>query len=91
MTITEHRIGKGRVQSIPESVLHSRSAYRRQEPCTGVATERGKQTRNGNRNGASEELARPKVEKCGFVADEAVVVMIAVERQQERRASRNGS
>ena len=73
------------------SVLDSRSAYRRQEPWTGVATERGKQTGNGNRNGTSEELARPKVEKCRFVADEAVVVLIAVERQQERRASRNRS
>ena len=73
------------------SVLYSRSAYRRQEPWTGVATERGKQTGNGNRNGTSEELARPKVEKCRFEADEAVVVRIAVERQQERRASRNRS
>jgi hypothetical protein len=72
------------------SVLHSRSAYRRQEPCTGVATERGKQTGNGNRKGTSDDLARPKVEKCRFVADEVVVVRIAAERQKERRASRSG-
>ncbi len=70
--------------------LCSRSAYRRQEPYTGVATERGKQSGNGNRNGTSEELARPKVEKCRIVADGAVVVLTVVERQQERRASRNG-
>jgi len=73
------------------SVLYSRSAYRRQEPWTGIATERGKQIGNGNRNGTSEKLARPKVEKGRFVADGAVVVKIAAERQQERRASRNRS
>ena len=89
-TITEQRNGKGNVQMTPDKQLYSRSAYRRQEPCTGIATERGKQTGHGNRNGTSEDLARPKVEKGRFVADEAIVVRIAVERQQEQRASRNG-
>ncbi len=69
--------------------LGSRSAYRRQELCTGVATEHGKQTWHENQNGTNEELVRPKVEKAKAVADEAVVVMKAMETWQERRASHN--
>jgi hypothetical protein len=84
-------VAKEAYRAYLNSVLYSRSAYRRQEPWTGIAMERGKQTGNGNRNGTSEELARPKVEKCRFVADGAVVVLMAAERQQERRASRNRS
>jgi hypothetical protein len=57
------------------SYLCSRSAYRRQELCTGVATEHGKQPCNENRNDTSEELVRSKVEKDKAVADEAVIVM----------------
>ena len=72
------------------SHLGSRSAYRRQELCTGVATEHGKQTWHENRNGTNEELVRSKVEKARAVADEAVVVMTAMETWQERRASHNG-
>lgn len=72
------------------SHLGSRSAYRRQELCTGVATEHGKQPSNDNRNDASEELARSKVEKYRVVADEVVVVKTAGEIRQERRASHNG-
>ena len=71
------------------SHLGSRSAYRRQELCTGVAMEHGKQAWHENRNGTNEELVRPKVEKAKTVADEAVVVTIAMETWQERRASHN--
>ena len=73
-----------------KSYLRSRSAYRRQELGTGVATEHGKQLCNANRNDSSEELVRSKVEMCKAVADEAVVVMKAMETWQERRASHNG-
>jgi len=69
--------------------LGSRSAYRRQELCTGVATEHGKQPCNGNRNDASEELVRSKVETYKAVADEVVVAMKAMETWKERRASHN--
>ena len=57
-----------------KSYLSSRSSHRRQELCTGVATEHGKQSCNGNRNDTSEELVRSKVEMYKAVADEAVVV-----------------
>ncbi len=69
--------------------LYSHSSYRRQELCTGVATEHGKQPCNTNRKDTSEELVRSKVEMCMVVADEAVVVMMPVERREERRASHN--
>jgi hypothetical protein len=72
-----------------KSYLCSRSAYRRQELCTGVATEHGKQPCNANRNDSNEELVRSKVEMNRVVADEAAVVMIAMETWQERRASHN--
>ena len=69
------------------SYLSSRSSHRRQELCTGVATEHGKQSCNGNRNDASEELVSSKVEIYKAVADEAVVVLKAMETWEERRAS----
>jgi len=71
------------------SYLSSRSSHRRQELCTGVATEHGKQPCNGNRNDASEKLVRSKVEINKAVADEAVVVRTAMETWNERRASHN--
>jgi hypothetical protein len=71
------------------SYLCSRSAYRRQELCTGFATEHGKQPCNVNRNDTNEELVRSKVEKRRAVADEVVVVMTAMEIWKERRASHN--
>jgi len=71
------------------SYLGGRSAYRRQELCTGVVTEHGKQPCNGNRNDPSEELVRSKVEMSKAVADEVVVVMKAMETWKERRASHN--
>jgi hypothetical protein len=71
------------------SYLSSRSSHRRQELCTGVATEHGKQPCNGNRNDASEKLVRSKVEINKAVADEAVVVITAMETWNERRASHN--
>jgi hypothetical protein len=58
-----------------KSYLSSRPAYRRQELCTGVVTEHGKQPCNGNQNDSSGDTVRSKVEKCKAVADEAVVVM----------------
>lgn len=73
-----------------KSYLCSRSAYRRQELCTGIAMEHGKQPCNDNRNDTNEELVRSKVETGRTVADEAVVVMTAGETRQERRASHNG-
>jgi len=72
------------------SYLYSHSSYRRQELCTGVETEHGKQPCTMNRKDTSEELARSKVETCMVVADEAVVVMIIMETWEERRASHNG-
>jgi hypothetical protein len=51
--------------------------------------EHGKQPCNGNRNDPSEELVRSKVETGRVVADEVVVVTIAMETWQERRASHN--
>ena len=57
------------------SYLSSRSSHRRQELCTGVATEHGKQSCNENRKDTSEKLVRSKVEKYKVVADEAVVVL----------------
>jgi O-succinylbenzoate synthase len=72
-----------------KSYLCSRSSYRRQELCTGVATEHGKQPCNGNRNDASEKIVRSKVEMYKVVADEVVVVMKSVETWEERRASHN--
>lgn len=69
--------------------LGSRSAYRRQEPCTGVAMEHGKQPCDVNRNDTNEELVRSKVEKRRAVADEVVVVITAMETWKERRASHN--
>jgi len=71
------------------SYLSSRSSHRWQELCTGVATEHGKQSCNINRNDASEKIVRSKVETCKTVADEAVVVMTAMETWKERRASHN--
>ncbi len=69
--------------------LGSRSAYRRQELSTGVATEHGKQPCYANRNDANKELVRSKVEMSKVVADEAVVVKKAMETWKERRASHN--
>jgi hypothetical protein len=71
------------------SYLSSRSSHRRQELCTGVAREHGKQPCNGNRNDTSEKLVRSKVEMNKAVADEAVVVRTAMETWNERRASHN--
>jgi len=71
------------------SYLCSNSAYRRQELCTGVATEHGKQPCNVNRNDSSGNTVRSKVEKHKAVADEAVVVMKSMETWKERRASHN--
>jgi hypothetical protein len=71
------------------SYLSSRSAYRRQELCTGVATEHGNQPCNDNRSDTSEELVRSKVERYKVEEDEAVVVMKAMETWKERRASYN--
>jgi len=73
-----------------KSYLSSRSSHRRQELCTGVATEHGKQSCNINRNDTSEKIVRSKVETCKTVADEAVVVMTVMETWNERRASHNG-
>ena len=72
-----------------KSYLCSHSAYRRQELCTGVATEHGNQPCNNNRKDTSEELVRSKVEMNKAEADEAVVVKKAVETWKERRASHN--
>jgi len=82
MAKEEHRRGLNRY-------LSSRSAYRRQELSTGVATEHGKQPGNEKRNDTSEELVRSKVEKCKAVADEVVLVMTVMETWKERRASHN--
>jgi len=73
-----------------KSYLSSRSSHRRQELCTGVATEHGKQSCNINRNDTSEKIVRSKLEMYKTVADEAVVVMRAMETWNERRASHNG-
>lgn len=73
-----------------KSYLSSRSSHRRQELCAGIATEHGKQTCNINRNDTSEKIVRSKVETYRSVADEAVVVMKAMETWNERRASHNG-
>jgi hypothetical protein len=70
-----------------KSYLSSRSAYRRQELCTGVATEHGNQSWNGNRNDPSGDTVRSKVEMNKAEADEAVVVLKAMETWKERRAS----
>jgi hypothetical protein len=70
-----------------KSYLSSRSAYKRQELCTGVATEHGNQSCNKNRNDTNEELVRSKVEMNKAEADEAVVVLKAMETWKERRAS----
>ena len=72
-----------------KSYLSSRSSQRRQELCTGVETEHGKQACNGNRNDTSEKIVRSKVETYKSVADEAVVVLTAMETWNERRASHN--
>lgn len=40
-----------------------------------------------NRNDTNEELVRSKVEMCKAVADEAIVVLKAMETWEERRAS----
>jgi hypothetical protein len=72
-----------------KSYLRGRSSHRRQELCTGVATEQGKQPCNGNQNDTSGEPARSKVEMFKAVADEAVVAKTAVETRKERRASHN--
>lgn len=69
--------------------LYSHSSHRRQELCAGVATEHGKQPCNDNRKDTSGEPARSKVEKYKVVADEVVVVMIAMETWKERRTSHN--
>jgi hypothetical protein len=70
-----------------KSYLCNRSSYRGQELCTGVATEHGKQSCNGNQNDPSGDTVRSKVEMCKAVADEAVVVLKAMETWEERRAS----
>jgi len=82
-------VAKEKLRRNLKSYLSSRSSYRRQELCTGVATEHGKQLCNGNRNDASEELVRSKVEIYKAVADEAVVVLTTMETWKERRASHN--
>jgi len=69
--------------------LGSRSAYRRQELYTGIATEHGKQPCYANRNDPNKELVRSKVEMSKVVTDEVVVVMTAMETWKERRASHN--
>ena len=84
-----HLSGKGNARKTPETLLGSRSAYRRQELFTGVATEHGKQPCYVNRNESSEDLVRSKVEKNKVVADEVVVVMKVMETWKERRASHN--
>jgi len=71
------------------SHLNSHSSYKRQELCTGVAMEHGKQPCYANRNDANKELVRSKVEMSKVVADEAVVVLTAMETWKERRASHN--
>jgi hypothetical protein len=48
-----------------------------------LITELGKPTGDENRNDTSGDTVRPKVEKQQLVADEAVVVMIAMETWQE--------
>jgi len=53
----------------------------------GLFTELGKPYDNVNRNGTSGDTVRPKVERYHTVADEAVVVVIILERGKERRAS----
>ena len=68
-------MAKEKYRGYLNSYLYSHSSHRRQELCTGVATEHGKQLCNGNRNDSSEELVRSKVEKYKVVADEAVVVL----------------
>jgi hypothetical protein len=69
------------------SYLSSRSSHRRQELCTGVATEHGNQPWNGNRNDPNGDTVRTKVEMNRAEADEAVVVVKAIETWKERRAS----
>ena len=49
--------------------------------------ELGKPPVDDNRNGTNGKPVRPKVEKQQAVADEAVVVKIAMETWMERRAS----
>lgn len=58
-----------------KSYQSSRSAQRRQELCTGVVMEHGKQPCNENQNDPNGETTRSKVEKYKVVADEAVVVL----------------
>ena len=82
-------MAKEKFREYLNSHLNSHSSYKRQELCTGVAMEHGKQPCNGNRKDTSEELVRSKVEKCKVVADEAVVVLTAMETWKERRASHN--
>jgi hypothetical protein len=82
-------VAKEKYRGILNSHLYSHSSHGRQELCTGVATEHGKQPCNRNRKDTNEELVRSKVEMYKAVADEAVVVMISAERQKERRASHN--
>jgi hypothetical protein len=55
--------------------LCSRSSYMRQELCTGITMEHGKQPCNGKLKDPSERLVRAKVEMCKAVADETVVVL----------------
>ena len=83
-------VTKEKYREYLNSHLYSHSSYRRQELCTGVATEHGKQSCNINRNDTSENIVRSKVETCKTVADEVVVVMTAMETWKERRASHNG-
>jgi hypothetical protein len=82
-------VAKEKYRGYLKSYLYSCSSQRRQELCTGVAMEHGKQPCDGNRNDASSLAARSKVERNKVVADEAVVVMRAMETWMERRASHN--
>jgi hypothetical protein len=82
-------VAKEKHRGYLNSYLSSRSSHRRQELCTGVATEHGKQSCNENRNDTSENIVRSKVETNKAVTDEAVVVMTVMETWKERRASYN--
>jgi hypothetical protein len=71
-------------------LLVSGTVLRWQELYSGLCMEMGKQTGNvQSKQHKRTNSVRPKVEKCLFVADEAVVVKKACESRQERRASRN--
>ena len=52
-----------------------RPAYRRREPCIGLATEQEKQLRDAKGKAQSPEKERPKVPMRATVADRVVVVL----------------